>query len=105
MCIRDSNWENDAALPAQAVAEGCKDIALQLIEATRDGRGPSVMLGGGRKEFLTTADNDAQLADKRGLRRDGRNLIHAWQQAHPQGAYVETAAQLAAHHNLSLIHI
>jgi alkaline phosphatase len=97
--VPNRNWENDASLPAQAVTEGCKDIALQLIEATRAGRGPSVLLGGGRKEFLTTADSDSRLADKHGLRRDGRNLIREWQQAHPQGAYVETAAQLAAHPN------
>ena len=95
--VPNRNWENDATRPAQAVADGCKDIALQLIEATRDGRGPSVILGGGRKEFLASTDSDPQVPEKRGLRRDGRNLIQEWQQAHPNGAYIETAAQLAAH--------
>ncbi len=90
------NWENDAALPAKAVAEGCRDIARQLIEATQGGRGPSIVLGGGRKEFLTTAQVDPQQPDKKGLRRDGRDLIAEWQRARPQGRYVTDAAQLAA---------
>ena len=94
--VPNRNWENDAALPARAVAEGCKDIARQLIEATRAGRGPSIVLGGGRKEFLTTAQADPQQSDKRGLRRDGQDLVAAWRQAHPQGAYVTDGAGLAA---------
>jgi alkaline phosphatase len=94
--VPNRNWENDAALPKQAVAEGCKDIARQLIEATRDGRGPSIVLGGGRKEFLTVAQTDPQQPDKKGLRRDGRDLIAEWRGAHPQGAYATDAAQLAA---------
>ena len=93
--VPNRNWENDAALPAQAVTDGCKDIALQLIEATRNGHGPSIVLGGGRKEFLTNAESAPQQPDKKGLRRDGRDLISEWKQAHPHGAYVETAAQLA----------
>lgn len=94
--VPNRNWENDAALPARAVAEGCKDIAQQLVEATRAGRGPSIVLGGGRKEFLTTAQADPQQPDRRGLRRDGQDLVAAWRQARPQGAYVTDAAQLAA---------
>lgn len=94
--VPNRNWENDAALPANAVAEGCRDIARQLIEATQGGRGPSIVLGGGRKEFLTTAQADPQQPDKNGLRRDGRDLISEWQRAHPQGIYATDAAQLAA---------
>ena len=94
--VPDRNWENDAALPALAVSEGCKDIARQLIEATQGSRGPSIVLGGGRKEFLTTAQTDPQQPDKKGLRRDGRDLIAEWKQAHPGGSYVTSAAELAA---------
>lgn len=93
--VPNRNWENDAALPEAARIAGCKDIALQLIEATGNGRGPSLLLGGGRKEFLATTERDSQQPGKAGLRRDGRNLIAEWKQAHPQGRYVETAAQLA----------
>ncbi len=94
--VPNRNWENDAALPARAVAEGCKDIARQLIETTQDGRGPSIVLGGGRKQFLTTAQADPQQPDKHGLRRDGRDLVAEWQRAHPRGVYATSAAQLAA---------
>ena len=94
--VPNRNWENDAALPARALAEGCTDIARQLIEATDGGRGPSIVLGGGRKEFLTTGQADPQQPDKRGLRRDGRDLVADWRRAHPQGAYVTTASELAA---------
>lgn len=94
--VPNRNWENDAALPAKAVAEGCRDIARQLIETTQNGRGPSIVLGGGRKEFLTTAQADPQQPDKQGLRRDGRDLVAEWQRAHPQGRYVTDATQLAA---------
>lgn len=94
--VPNRNWENDAALPPQAAAAGCRDIARQLIEATQAGRGPSIVLGGGRKEFLTVAQADPQQPDKNGLRRDGRDLIAEWRSAHPQGAYATDAAQLAA---------
>ncbi|MBZ0087041.1 MAG: alkaline phosphatase [Thermomonas sp.] len=89
-------WENNAQLPADAQAAGCRDIARQLIDATANGRGPSIVLGGGRKEFLTTAQADPQRPGQHGLRSDGRDLIAEWRQAHPQGAYVTTAAELAA---------
>ena len=76
--VPNRNWENDAALPERAVAEGCKDIARQLIESTQGGRGPSIVLGGGRKEFLPTTEADPQQTDKRGLRADGRLRNHRY---------------------------
>ncbi len=94
--VPNRNWENDAALPAKAVEQGCKDIAQQLLSSSRFGRGPQMVLGGGRKEFLTTDEADPQQSDKRGLRRDGRDLVAEWKRAHPEGAYVTDAAQLAA---------
>lgn len=94
--VPNRGWENDAALPAQAVAQGCQDIARQLLSATRFGHGPRVVLGGGRKEFLTVDQADPQQDGKRGLRRDDRDLVAEWKSAHPGGAYVTDAAQLAA---------
>ncbi|MFT4256801.1 MAG: alkaline phosphatase [Pseudoxanthomonas sp.] len=94
--VPDRGWENDAALPAKAVEQGCKDIAQQLLSSSRFGRGPQVVLGGGRKEFITADEADPQQAGKRGLRRDGRDLVAEWKQSHPDGAYVTDAAQLAA---------
>ena len=92
----DRNWENDTDLPEAAKAAGCVDIAQQLLSTARFGRGPQVVLGGGRAQFTTVAEEDPEYADKVGLRLDGRNLVAEWQQAHPQGAYVWNAAQLKA---------
>lgn len=92
----DRNWENDADLPEQAKAAGCRDIAQQLLSSARFGRGPLVVLGGGRREFTTVEERDPEYDDKVGQRLDGRNLVAEWQQAHPQGAYVWNTAQLRA---------
>ncbi|AKC87410.1 alkaline phosphatase [Pseudoxanthomonas suwonensis] len=89
------DWENDTDLPAAAVAQGCVDIARQLV-ATPYGRGPTVLLGGGRAEFLPAEQRDPEYDDKVGLRLDGRDLVAEWKNAHPQGAYVWNRAQLQA---------
>ena len=132
MCIRDRthatpaatyahspnrNWENDTDLPAEAVTAGCKDIAQQLLSTARYGRGPLVVLGGGRGEFTTVEQRDPEYDDKVGQRLDGRDLVGEWQRVHPRGAYVWNREQLQAakdapallglfeHDHLSLIHI
>lgn len=97
--VPNRGWESDAKLPVKAAAEGCKDIATQLIEATAHGQGPSIVLGGGRKNFMLNSQADPQQPELRGARRDGHDLIAAWQQAHPQGRYVTDAASLAAASN------
>ncbi len=90
------NWENDTDLPAEAKAQGCKDIAQQLISSTRFGRGPSVILGGGRGEYTTVEQRDPEYDDKVGQRLDGRDLVGEWQRAHPDGAYVWNIRQFQA---------
>ncbi|MDQ3617562.1 MAG: alkaline phosphatase, partial [Pseudomonadota bacterium] len=90
----DRNWENDTELPAEATAAGCIDLARQLIEPPL-GRGPEVLLGGGRRNFMLAGQRDPEYDDKVGLRLDGRDLIVSWQQRHPRGAYVWNAGQLA----------
>ncbi|MCD7099380.1 alkaline phosphatase [Stenotrophomonas sp. MMGLT7] len=92
----ERNWENDSQLPEPAKAAGCRDIAQQLLSSARFGRGPLVVLGGGRREFTTVDERDPEYADKAGQRRDGRSLVAEWRQAHPQGAYVWNTAQLRA---------
>ncbi|MBW3550028.1 MAG: alkaline phosphatase, partial [Proteobacteria bacterium] len=87
-------WESDADLPAAARRAGCIDIARQLIE-TPFGHGPEVLLGGGRSNFMTAAQADPEYPALTGRRRDGRDLLAQWRQAHPGGAYVWNAAQLA----------
>ncbi len=89
------DWESDAALPAAASAAGCHDIARQMVES-KFGNGPDVLIGGGRGQFMTTAQPDPEYDDKVGQRLDGRDLIATWMQRHPGGAYAWNAAQLAA---------
>jgi alkaline phosphatase len=91
----DRNWENDTDLPPRAVAEGCIDIARQIVESPF-GNGPDVLLGGGRGNFMTVQQRDPEYDDKVGLRQDGRDLVAEWQARHPGGSYVWNAAQFAA---------
>src|SRR5690606_29065817 len=81
-------WEADADMPAEAIAEGCRDIAQQLLEFA-PGRGPRVVLGGGLGRFLP-----ASAGGSPGLRRDGRDLTREWRDRHPGGAVVHDTAQL-----------
>ena len=93
--VPDRNWENDAVLPPAAREAGCRDIAQQLLDFA-PGRGPSVLLGGGRREFLPATVRDPEHDDKVGLRQDGRNLTEEWRQRNPGGAYVWNTAQFRA---------
>ncbi len=70
-------WQSDAALPPEAVENGCRDIARQLIEFS-DGDGLEVVLGGGRAPFLPAETVDPEYPEKKGARRDGRNLADEW---------------------------
>ncbi|NVJ60052.1 MAG: alkaline phosphatase [Gammaproteobacteria bacterium] len=96
----DRNWEDISDLPAEAVTDGCKDIADQLVnfESNLENRfagvdvdGIEVVFGGGRRHFLPkdVAFNspDAQ-SSVEGDRTDGRDLTAEWQSAYPQGTYV-----------------
>ena len=90
------NWESDAAMArAGAGAEGCADIARQLVDSPF-GTGPDVLMGGGRSNFLPDTQPDPEYPDRRGMRKDGRDLVSLWRQRHPQGTYVWNAQQLAA---------
>jgi alkaline phosphatase len=91
----DRNWENDAEMSPEALAAGCADIARQLIE-TPYGHGPDVLMGGGRSNFFPPTEADPEYGDKVGLRLDGRDLVAAWKQLHPNGTYVWNATQFAA---------
>lgn len=92
----ERNWESDTDLPEKATAAGCRDIAQQLLSASRYGRGPLVVMGGGRGQFTTVEQRDPEYDDRVGLRLDGRDLVGEWKQAHPQGSYVWNEAQLQA---------
>jgi alkaline phosphatase len=91
----DRNWENDAELPAAAAAAGCRDIARQWVE-TPYGRGPDVLMGGGRANFFPVSARDPEYDDKTGLRLDGRDLVAEWKRRHPDGEYLWNLKQFAA---------
>lgn len=89
------NWESDTLMPEAARAQGCIDIARQMVES-RHGNGPDVMLGGGRAHFMPANQADPEYPGQTGHRKDGRDLIATWQARHPGGVYVWNAEQLAA---------
>ena len=93
--VPDRNWEADYELPAAAAEAGCRDIAAQLLDFPA-GRGPSVVLGGGRAKFLPASQPDPEHADWAGKRRDGRNLAEEWVQRRPGATWVWNSAQLRA---------
>lgn len=97
------NWEHDApendkyvGMPDARQAEGCQDIARQMID-TPFGSGPEVLMGGGRSGFITVAQADPEDKGKTGARRDkpDNDLVSRWQRRHPQGRYVWNAQELA----------
>lgn len=92
--VPERNWEDDTDLPESAAQDGCIDIARQLVE-TPHGHGPDVLMGGGRAMFMPATQADPEYPAKAGERGDGRDLIAAWRQRHPRGAYAWNARQLA----------
>jgi alkaline phosphatase len=97
------DWESDAELTAEAKANGCKDIASQLVDFPF-GDGIEVALGGGRSYFLPNTFNDPEDAGAKGRRKDGRNLPNEWA-SQPQSAYVWNKAQFDAINPASTRHL
>jgi len=91
----ERNWEDDHDLTAEAKANGCKDIARQLIEFPY-GDGIEVALGGGRRSFWPQNLPDPEDTNKSGERDDGRNLTEEWVQRHPDAAFVWNKEQFDA---------
>lgn len=89
----ERNWESDAEMPKSAIAQGCKDIAQQLVDYSV-GDGLDVVMGGGLSKFLPDSVN-AQFPDSKGMRKDRRNLIAEWQKRQPSTTFVYSGSQLA----------
>ncbi|XP_019621363.1 PREDICTED: alkaline phosphatase-like [Branchiostoma belcheri] len=68
-------WDTDANLPWEAVQNGCKDIAAQLVDSAPD---IEVLLAGGRQNFLPQNIPDMEYPNRYGTRQDGRNLLEEW---------------------------
>lgn len=74
--VPDRGWEGEQDIPAEAVSQGCRSIARQLVEFSA-GDGIDVALGGGREKFT-----DA--------------LLDAWRARHPNAQVVENRQALMA---------
>uniref|UniRef100_A0A3P8WD92 alkaline phosphatase n=2 Tax=Cynoglossus semilaevis TaxID=244447 RepID=A0A3P8WD92_CYNSE len=88
----DRDWYSDSDLTPEAVANGCRDIAHQLITNVEI----NVILGGGRQYMYGRETKDPEYPDERGDRVDGRNLIAEWIKNKTRVKYVWNKAQLDA---------
>jgi alkaline phosphatase len=96
----ERNWEDISDMPSEAVAQGCEDIASQLINFEKnleqryqgvDVDGIEVMFGGGRRHFLPKdiAFNSVDaVSEVEGDRTDDLDLTAQWQTSYPQGKYI-----------------
>ncbi|MBQ1782374.1 MAG: alkaline phosphatase [Gammaproteobacteria bacterium] len=89
----ERNWEADSNLTAEAKANGCHDIAYQLV-MTPPGDGLEVALGGGRSYFLPNTTTDGE--GTKGRRKDDMDLTSQWTTRFTNAAYVWNAEQFAA---------
>ncbi|MEE6482396.1 hypothetical protein FKM82_013233 [Ascaphus truei] len=81
----DRNWYSDREMPPEAITQGCKDIARQLVENIPD---MEVILGGGRKYMYPWDTPDVEYPDdpmSNGTRQDGQNLTSIWEEKKPPG--------------------
>src|SRR5690606_34222481 len=88
------DWESDKDMPAQAREQGCKDLAVQLVEFPLGG-GIDVVLGGGRGKFMPNSAADPE-GSGMGEREDKRDLIAEWTQKYPSSVYVWNDKQFAS---------
>ncbi|MFT4076171.1 MAG: alkaline phosphatase [Asticcacaulis sp.] len=82
-------WRADSDMTAEAIENGCIDLARQLVEAPAAIR-MDVALGGDLTKFVP--DNDP----RKGNRADGRDLTAEWLKQTPTATYVTGAKDLAA---------
>ncbi|NXC47444.1 PPBI phosphatase, partial [Penelope pileata] len=81
------SWYADANMPKEALREGCKDIAHQLVHNTDI----NVILGGGRAYMAPRWSPDPEYPEdpaQNGTRRDGRNLVAEWLSTKQGARYV-----------------
>jgi alkaline phosphatase len=86
--VAGRDWEGDADMKPEDIQAGCVDIARQLVEM-RYGDGLEVAMGGGRSRFLPAETADPEYPDKKGTRRDGKDLTQDWLKRYgAKGAYL-----------------
>ncbi|XP_029442663.1 LOW QUALITY PROTEIN: alkaline phosphatase, tissue-nonspecific isozyme-like [Rhinatrema bivittatum] len=85
-CV-NRDWFSDNEMPKEAVDQGCKDIAWQLMHNIPD---IEVILGGGRKYMYPKNTPDVEYPEEgkaNGTRLDGLNLTHIWVRKKPANKY------------------
>ncbi|XP_074531987.1 alkaline phosphatase, tissue-nonspecific isozyme [Halichoeres trimaculatus] len=92
----DRDWYSDNEMPPEALQDGCKDIARQLIENIPN---IDVIMGGGRKYMYPKNTSDVEypgVLKHMGTRKDGRNLVQEWvdRMKDKKGHYVWNKKQL-----------
>ncbi|XP_076879415.1 intestinal-type alkaline phosphatase [Brachyhypopomus gauderio] len=88
----DREWYSDADLPEDAIQEGCKDIAYQLVHNTDI----NVILGGGRQYMFPKGTIDPEYPNKTGDRNDSTSLVDVWIKSRSNAEYVWNRNQLNA---------
>ncbi|KAK2496745.1 hypothetical protein MC885_012820 [Smutsia gigantea] len=106
----DRDWYSDNEMPPEALSQGCKDIAYQLMHNIRDieasmggvAREGQVIMGGGRKYMFPKNRTDVEYKTdekSRGTRLDGLDLIDIWKSfkpRHKHSHYVWNRTELLA---------
>ncbi|KAI6063048.1 Intestinal-type alkaline phosphatase-like protein [Aix galericulata] len=98
------SWYADADMPKEALREGCKDIAYQLVHNTDI----NVILGGGRVYMRPRGTPDPEYPEdpaQNGTRRDGRDLVAEWLSAKQGARYVWDKKGLDAVNEDSVSHL
>ncbi|NWY31721.1 PPBI1 phosphatase, partial [Pheucticus melanocephalus] len=98
------SWYADANMPKEALQDGCKDIAYQLVHNTDI----NVILGGGRMYMTPRHTPDPEYPedpDQNGTRKDGRDLIAEWLSAKQGARYVWDKKGLDAVKDDSVSHL
>lgn len=80
----ERDWEADSNLNKEAIANGCQDIATQLVEQGFD-NGLDLILGGGKRNFVLESE---------GGKRKDEDLTQVFQDSFPQGQYLQSRNDL-----------
>ncbi|NXL36946.1 PPBI1 phosphatase, partial [Glaucidium brasilianum] len=98
------SWYADADMPKEALRDGCKDIAYQLVHNTDI----NVILGGGRMYMTPKRTPDPEYPEdpaQNGTRKDGLDLIAKWLSAKQGARYVWDKKGLDAVKDDSVSHL
>lgn len=82
-------WYSDSDLTEEAVENGCRDVAYQLVHNTEI----NVILGGGRQYMFPKNVQDPEYPTEMGDRNDGQNLVVEWLKNKQRAKYVWNKAE------------